>query len=278
MRTICRPWGCVRKRHARNETAARCPRRRRSLKKLALTSYVSAAATSSRRAPREALTSTTSARAAAYSPTEPLLSVVDLQRRLAKRDATLASRSTESLPSTAFSTTTGGHLALESGLEHDLLRRLDRLSSITWLVAQPVELRWTEPRKFRHVPDLLSTDADGAVTLWDVRNPRRLDEKFTLQADKTRSACAAVGWRYEIFTGLGEVERLNLLWLHGYRRRPKWQGLVEVPEPARPIQARPARRRPRTSQSSARRRYSDEPRRPGRGPAGLMATLDVSCW
>lgn len=39
MRTICRPWGCVRKRHARNETAARCPRWRRSLKKLALTSY-----------------------------------------------------------------------------------------------------------------------------------------------------------------------------------------------------------------------------------------------
>lgn len=131
------------------------------------------------------------------------------------------------IPVTAFSTTTGGHLALESGLEHDLLRRLDRLPSISWLVAQPVELRWTEPRKSRHVPDLLSVDEAGAVTLWDVRNPRRLDEKFSLQSDKTRSACAAVGWRYEVFTALGQVERLNLLWLHGYRRRPIWQGSVE---------------------------------------------------
>lgn len=132
------------------------------------------------------------------------------------------------VPVSAFSTTTGGHLALESGLEHDLLRRLDRLSTIAWLVAQPVELRWAEPRKFRHVPDLLSVDTDGAVTLWDVRNPRRVDEKFTLQADRTRTACAAVGWRYEIFTGLGAVERLNLLWLHGYRRRPNWQDDVEA--------------------------------------------------
>ncbi|MFZ3393950.1 TnsA-like heteromeric transposase endonuclease subunit [Rhodococcus sp. 7Tela_A2] len=140
---------------------------------------------------------------------------------------TRSSEHNRHIPVTAFSTTTGGHLALESGLEHDLVRRLDRLSSVTWLVAQPVELRWTEPRKFRHVPDLLSTDAGGAVTLWDVRNPRRLDEKFTLQSDKTRSACAAVGWRYEVFTGLGEVERLNLLWLHGYRRRPSWQGGIE---------------------------------------------------
>jgi hypothetical protein len=81
---------------------------------------------------------------------------------------------------------------------------------------------------FRHVPDLLSTDADGAVTLWDVRNPRRLDEEFTLQSDRTRSVCAADGSRYEVLTGLGEVERLNLLWLHGYRRRPKWQGGVEA--------------------------------------------------
>ncbi|MFI6430297.1 hypothetical protein [Rhodococcus oryzae] len=41
------------------------------------------------------------------------------------------------------------------------------------------------------MPDLLSTDADGAVTLWDVRNPRRLVEKFTLQSDRTRSIPAA---------------------------------------------------------------------------------------
>lgn len=36
------------------------------------------------------------------------------------------------------------------------------------------------------------------------------------------AACAAVGWRHEVFAGLGQAERLNLLWLHGYRRTPSW--------------------------------------------------------
>lgn len=151
----------------------------------------------------------------------PVYSLVPVRR-------THSSEYNRHIPVTAFSTTTGGHLVLESGLEHDLLRRLDRLSATAWLVAQPVELRWTEPRKFRHVPDLLSVNGDGTVTLWDVRSLRRLDERFTLQSDKTRMECAAVGWKYEIFTGLGEVERLNLLWLHGYRRRPIWQDEVEA--------------------------------------------------
>lgn len=151
----------------------------------------------------------------------PVFSLVPVRR-------THSSERNRHVPVTAFSSTTGGHLALESGLEHDLLRRLDRLPSIAWLVAQPLELRWTEPRKLRHVPDLLSVDTNGSVTVWDVRNPRRVDENFALQVDKSRTECASVGWHYEVFTGLGEVERLNLLWLHGFRRRPAWQSDVEV--------------------------------------------------
>lgn len=151
----------------------------------------------------------------------PVQSLVPVRR-------THSSERSRHVPVAAFSMTTGGHIELESGLEHDLLRRLDRLPSVYWLVPQPVELRWSEPHKFRHVPDLLSVDTDGAVTLWDVRNPRRLDEQFVLQSDRTKDACIAVGWKYEVFTGLGTVERLNLLWLHGYRRRPPWQAEVEA--------------------------------------------------
>jgi hypothetical protein len=53
------------------------------------------------------------------------------------------------VPVTAFSTTTNSQVALESGLEHDLLRKLDRMSSVVWLVGQPLELRWSVPNKLR---------------------------------------------------------------------------------------------------------------------------------
>ena len=45
------------------------------------------------------------------------------------------------VPVYAYSVTTGTHLHLESGLEHDLVRELDRRADVTWLVAQPCKLR-----------------------------------------------------------------------------------------------------------------------------------------
>lgn len=148
-------------------------------------------------------------------------------RSLAPVRPTRSSEHNRHIPVTAYSVTTGGHLALESGLEHDLLRRLDRLPSIVWLVAQPVKLGWTEPIELKHTPDLMSLDEDGFVTIWDAKSDDEMDETFVLQADMTRTECAGVGWRYEIFSGLDSIERLNLLWLHGYRRRPPWHAQVE---------------------------------------------------
>ena len=124
------------------------------------------------------------------------------------------------IPVLAHCRTSGGHLELESGLEHDLVRRLDRDPVVDQLVAQPVVLVWPDGR--RHVPDLLSRSTDGSVTLWDCRPLERTDEIFEEVCDRTLGACEQVGWHYEVFTGLSEVQRLNLLWLHSSRRRPRW--------------------------------------------------------
>ena len=45
------------------------------------------------------------------------------------------------IPVTAYSLTMRDHLELESGLEHDLLRRLDRLNDIVALIPQPCQLK-----------------------------------------------------------------------------------------------------------------------------------------
>jgi hypothetical protein len=69
---------------------------------------------------------------------------------------------------------------------------------------------------------LLSLSADDDVTVWDARRLDEQDETFGVQAEVTRQCCEAVGWHYEVFSGLATVERLNLLWLHGFRRCPDW--------------------------------------------------------
>lgn len=125
------------------------------------------------------------------------------------------------IPVSAFSYTVGGHLELESGVEQDLVRVLDRRRDIVWMVAQPCQWVFGDIGK-RHVPDLLSVSSSGGVTVWDVRPESRQNEAFGTQSVAAAAACVHVGWSYEIFAGVSKVERLNLLWLHGYRRRPPW--------------------------------------------------------
>lgn len=129
------------------------------------------------------------------------------------------------VPVWAYSATTGGHLHLESGLEHDLLRELDRRHDVFWLVSQPCRIQLPLQRRRRrlsHTPDLLSIDGHGQVTIWDVRAETKQDDEFRLKAEHTRRACEQVGWGYAVFTGLPAARRLNLLWLHGYRRPMPW--------------------------------------------------------
>lgn len=134
------------------------------------------------------------------------------------------------IPVRAFSLTTGAHLRLESGLEHDLLRQLDRDTGVTWLVPQPCRLAWPGPRRATttHTPDLLSVSTQERITLWDVKRPEAAAaESFVRVSTVTRLACDRVGWRYRVFTGLTAVHRHNLIWLHAYRRRPAWADRYE---------------------------------------------------
>ena len=138
---------------------------------------------------------------------------------------TRASRRARHIPVTAFSITNDDHVWLESGLEHDLLRRCDRDPDVEWVVSQPFRLSWAEPVVGSHTPDLLSVGVDGQVTVWDARRLDEQDDDFTMHADVARRCCGAVGWRYAVFSALATIERLNLLWLHGFRRRPEWMHL-----------------------------------------------------
>lgn len=129
------------------------------------------------------------------------------------------------VPVYAYSVTTRTHLHLESGLEHDLVRELDRRPDVTWLVAQPCRLRLPAKRRGRrleHTPDLLSRHDDGTVRLWDARPARRHDEDFGLKVRLTAEACADVGWQHEVFSGFSRVRRVNLMWVHGFRRPMAW--------------------------------------------------------
>ena len=124
------------------------------------------------------------------------------------------------VPVRVFSRTTGGHIAVESGLEHDLVRRLDRMPEVVWLVAQPARVELADG--CGHVPDLLSVARDGGVTVWDCRPEPRLDAQFTEVAAVMALACVQVGWAYQVFSGVPAVERLNLIWVACSRREPSW--------------------------------------------------------
>lgn len=136
-------------------------------------------------------------------------------------------RSTEKsrhIPVQAYSVTLGGPIHLESGLEHDLVRELDRDPDVVWMVSQPVRLvLGTADRRSRvHTPDLLVLGPERAVTIWDVRPVEKQDEKFAENRDLTEAACLEVGWGYRVYGGASPVRRDNVRWLTAYRRVMPW--------------------------------------------------------
>ena len=133
-----------------------------------------------------------------------------------------SSKRNRHIPVTAYSMTNDDHIILESGLEHDLLRRVDRDPAVRRIVAQPFRLAWAGAKPGFHTPDLLTLHIDGSVIVWDAKSLVDQDDKFRRAVAETKEACAAVGWGYEIFSGLDNTERLNLLWLQGFRRPPPW--------------------------------------------------------
>jgi hypothetical protein len=53
------------------------------------------------------------------------------------------------VPVRTYVRTVGSHLMLESGLEQDLVRVLDRDPDVTWIVPQPLQLEWGAGRSRR---------------------------------------------------------------------------------------------------------------------------------
>lgn len=128
-------------------------------------------------------------------------------------------------PVQVVSYTTGSVLWLESGLEADLVRALDRQNEVVWMVPQPVDLTFdykVGKRRVSHVPDLLTVDARGGVALWDVKAPGARGERFMVQASLTAGACEHVGLGYRLFGELPGLLRINLLWLNNHRRVMPW--------------------------------------------------------
>ena len=126
------------------------------------------------------------------------------------------------VPVTAYTMTNGDFVSLESGLEHDLVRRLDRDPTVLRIVAQPLTLSWRGSEPGSHTPDLLTVHAGAAPTVWDVRALDKQDQQFETKSALTRRVCTSVGWGYEVFAGMDDLERLNTMWLNGFRRAPPW--------------------------------------------------------
>lgn len=126
------------------------------------------------------------------------------------------------IPVTAYTLTNSGVVHLESGLEHDLVRMLDRDSTVVRIVSQPFQLSWQPEEPVTHFPDLLTRRIDGSVTVWDARPQEGQDDDFQAKSIVTRRACEQVGWRYTVFAGTTVTERMNTLWIHGFRRKPPW--------------------------------------------------------
>ncbi|MGC2938906.1 MULTISPECIES: hypothetical protein [unclassified Brevibacterium] len=98
------------------------------------------------------------------------------------------------IPVQGYSQVAGASLDLESGLEFELMLTLDRLPATRHLGSQPLRLRWLDG--LEHVPDLLSVDSEGEVTVWDARAEIRQDEGFLLASRRTARSCADVGWYF----------------------------------------------------------------------------------
>jgi hypothetical protein len=147
-------------------------------------------------------------------------------------------RSTEKsrhIPVQAYSLTLCGSIRVESGVEHDLVRELDRDPDVAWMVSQPLRLRLVTAagRPRVHTPDLLSLDRDDQVTIWDVRPAENQDEKFAENRDLASQACADVGWQYRVYDGGARVRRYNVRWLTAYRMPMPWypnarQELIDI--------------------------------------------------
>jgi hypothetical protein len=120
---------------------------------------------------------------------------------------------------------TGQHVWYESLFEKTALLSLDFSEQISSISAQPVMLQF--PDRSVHYPDFFAVHDDGRQVLYDVRPSSLTDKGAADDFAKTKVLCDLVGWRYELFTDIDPLVRINLEWLAGYKH-PRYIPTAEV--------------------------------------------------
>jgi hypothetical protein len=115
--------------------------------------------------------------------------------------------------------TTGGHVGFESWLERDQLMLLDFDPAVSGIASQPLWLRWTgeDGHRVSHAPDYFVRRADGSGLVVDCRPADRRPARDVAKFEATASACAQIGWEYQLLGAAEPVAAANVRWLAGYR-------------------------------------------------------------
>jgi hypothetical protein len=119
-----------------------------------------------------------------------------------------------------WSATTGGLVAYESRLELARILLADFDPEVVGIAAQPFQLTGNDDGvRRRHVPDLLLQHADGGVLVVDVKPAHRMEDPAVRAVfDWTATVVGWRGWRFEAWSGAGQVVLANVAFLAGYRR------------------------------------------------------------
>jgi hypothetical protein len=119
-----------------------------------------------------------------------------------------------------WSATLGRLVVYESRLELARIMLADFDPSVAVMAAQPFLLAGADGSRIRrHVPDLLLADADGGITVVDIKAPSRMaDPAVEAQFAWTRRVCAGRGWAFEAWSGADPQLLANVRFLAGYRR------------------------------------------------------------
>ncbi len=123
-------------------------------------------------------------------------------------------------PGAYWSAVAGGHVSYESRLELSFLLFADRDPGARAIYSQPFRLVAAVGGKTRrHIPDFLVEEADGGLTVVDVKPRRRLgDEKVRFTFGWTAGLAGRLGWAFGVFSEPEPVVLANVRFLSGYRR------------------------------------------------------------